>query len=269
MKCSVDLRKILKGAFHYEFLVFTSYITNFQNERKHFSSFSSNSRDVTMLKVLVLIFLATTVLGYPTFLGLIPNGFSVPNPCGPGTWNGVGHLAQGGAGPLNPFGMVSASQWEALDVLDQVLNVDDMEIKISFLSLVIMSDVTMLKVLVLVFLMTTVLGYSTFMSLIPNGFSVPNPCDDGIWYGVGHLAQGGTGPLNPFGLAFRNNGFQWNTTLCLADSDLDGISNGEELGDVGCEWTENNNAPLSAAVGHPGICEPVGSAKCAGSSFKC
>ena len=38
----------------------------------------------------------------------------------------------------------------------------------------------------------------------------------------------------------------------LADSDGDGRTNREELGDVGCRWTENNNAHLSAAVGHPG-----------------
>ncbi|GFR65714.1 dopamine beta hydroxylase-like protein precursor [Elysia marginata] len=127
----------------------------------------------------------------------------------------------------------------------------------------------MLKVLALTLLVSAVLAYPTYKPLIPNGFSVPNPCQQGIWQGVGHLAHLGAGPLNPFGEAFRNNGFKWDRTLCMMDSDNDGRTNGEELGDAACRWSETNPARLTAASGHPGICEPVGSAKCAGSNFRC
>jgi len=37
--------------------------------------------------------------------------------------------------------------------------------------------------------------------------------------------------LNPFGLAFKNNGSRWDRTLALARSDSDNCTNGFELGD--------------------------------------
>ena len=37
--------------------------------------------------------------------------------------------------------------------------------------------------------------------------------------------------VNPFGQAFKNNGFQWNTTLASRSSDGDNCTNGFELGD--------------------------------------
>ena len=50
--------------------------------------------------------------------------------------------------------------------------------------------------------------------------------------------------------------------LCEADSDGDGMSNGAELGDPQCVWVKGGPAPATAPTGHPGICEPVKSAKC-------
>jgi len=37
--------------------------------------------------------------------------------------------------------------------------------------------------------------------------------------------------LNPFGTAFKNNGFKWDATLAAQGSDGDNCSNGFELGD--------------------------------------
>jgi hypothetical protein len=37
--------------------------------------------------------------------------------------------------------------------------------------------------------------------------------------------------LNPFGTAFRDNGFRWDRTLALLRSDGDNCTNGFELGD--------------------------------------
>ncbi len=64
-------------------------------------------------------------------------------------------------------------------------------------------------------------------------------------------ADGGAGCperpcLNPFGTAFRANGTRWTTALALMDSDGDGYTNGEELGDPMGTWA------LGTAT--PGIC---------------
>jgi dopamine beta-monooxygenase len=42
----------------------------------------------------------------------------------------------------------------------------------------------------------------------------------------------------------------WTPELCRKDSDGDGKTNGEELGDPKCVW--NGNAPDGKAVSHPG-----------------
>ncbi|VDI61739.1 dopamine beta-monooxygenase [Mytilus galloprovincialis] len=49
----------------------------------------------------------------------------------------------------------------------------------------------------------------------------------------------------------------------MMDSDGDGRTNGEELGDPTCEWQQKNHTPLSKTVSHPGVCEPIGSPVCA------
>lgn len=50
---------------------------------------------------------------------------------------------------------------------------------------------------------------------------------------------------------FAAAGHQWTKALCGKDSDGDGRSNGEELGDPTCTWTSGAPAP-QAATGHPG-----------------
>ncbi|XP_069138144.1 dopamine beta-hydroxylase-like isoform X2 [Argopecten irradians] len=105
-------------------------------------------------------------------------------------------------------------------------------------------------------------GFSSFMSQIPNGDKVRDPCDGNTtWPGVGHEAMGGGGPRNPFGLDFYNNGKVWNATICQKDSDGDGMSNGAELGDPTCVWTPGST-PTNNPAGHPGLCEPWSDPKC-------
>ena len=42
--------------------------------------------------------------------------------------------------------------------------------------------------------------------------------------------------------------------MCEADSDGDGLTNGEELGDSKCQWSTNGHIPLSnLTVTHPCI----------------
>jgi len=99
---------------------------------------------------------------------------------------------------------------------------------------------------------------------IPNGASVPNPCvPNTTWPGVGHQASGGAGPRNPFGIAFEANGEVWGVALCQMDSDGDGKTNGQELGDPNCTWTKGSQPSRTSGLSHPGVCEPLGDPKCA------
>jgi dopamine beta-monooxygenase len=77
-------------------------------------------------------------------------------------------------------------------------------------------------------------AYPTFQSLIPNGENVM--VDGELWPTVGHLALDTTMGLNPFGVHFKEYGTTWTPELCRLDSDGDGRTNGEELGDPECVW---------------------------------
>ena len=60
---------------------------------------------------------------------------------------------------------------------------------------------------VFVYLVSMVTAYPRFQDDIPNGRSVPNPCDSsGTWGGVGHILVGGGGARNQFGLDFLKAG---------------------------------------------------------------
>ena len=73
-----------------------------------FQRYTHNMKTIIALSLAVASLCVSTVLGYPSYGGLIPNGRSVPSPCpAGGTWGGVGHNLQYGTGPLNPFGVVS------------------------------------------------------------------------------------------------------------------------------------------------------------------
>jgi len=103
---------------------------------------------------------------------------------------------------------------------------------------------------------------------IPNGYTVPNPGPQGgIWAGVGHENAAGGGELNPFGEDFATNGYLWTPELCQLDSDGDGRSNGEELGDPDCVWMEGDD-PDGPAMSHPGIVDDVQGASTVNSCAK-
>jgi hypothetical protein len=81
-----------------------------------------------------------------------------------------------------------------------------------------------------------------FVTLIPNANGP-----------LGHAGGVTGGPLNAFGEAFQAANLQWTPALCQHDSDGDGATNGEELGDPCCQWTPGSALPLTtAAVTHPG-----------------
>ncbi|XP_052100491.1 temptin-like [Mytilus californianus] len=113
-------------------------------------------------------------------------------------------------------------------------------------------------------------GRNYYQDRIPNGHFVPNPCGTSqYWNTVGHLNPAHHTHLkNIFGNEFRANGHVWNQVFCQMDSDKDGKSNGEELGDPNCTW-QPGQTPDGNAIGHPGICEPVGDARCSYQNFAC
>jgi len=117
----------------------------------------------------------------------------------------------------------------------------------------------------------------SFGTKIPNGDKVPCPSEDlgntdsgctdsGLCLGLGHPNCGGFQVedkdennqfvLSPFGEDWRANGFVWTRELCELDSDGDGFTNGQELGDPCCEWSAGYAVAMNSVEGfapsHPG-----------------
>jgi hypothetical protein len=89
-------------------------------------------------------------------------------------------------------------------------------------------------------------GYYKYVALIPNGGNVPDSPN------IGHLSEDGTTGLNDFGDAFATAGDAWTTALCQEDTDGDGYTNGQELGDPCCTWSSTNTAGLvTDGISHP------------------
>ncbi|XP_055898224.1 dopamine beta-hydroxylase-like [Biomphalaria glabrata] len=108
-------------------------------------------------------------------------------------------------------------------------------------------------------------SYSFFQDLIPNGHSVQHPCiPNTLFEGVGHTNRQGGGKTNAFGQDFADSGHQWTKALCLQDSDGDGRSNGEELGDPACVWSVGQVPSRTKDITHPGVCEPFHDSMCHG-----
>jgi dopamine beta-monooxygenase len=88
-------------------------------------------------------------------------------------------------------------------------------------------------------------GYPVFLESLPNGVEMNLG-------GIGHEKPRGGGKLNPFGLAFSQEGKRWTVELCEADSDGDGQSNGFELGDPQCIWVRGEIPDRTVGLSNPG-----------------
>ncbi|EGZ21611.1 hypothetical protein PHYSODRAFT_313717 [Phytophthora sojae] len=87
-----------------------------------------------------------------------------------------------------------------------------------------------------------------FVAMLPNGGNVPDTPAIGHPDGTGDSAA-----TNAFGDAFAEAGNKWTTELCMADTDGDGQTNGQELGDPCCEWDMDTNPVVqwTDGVSHP------------------
>jgi hypothetical protein len=96
-------------------------------------------------------------------------------------------------------------------------------------------------------------GRPSFVVRVPNGNRVAGVA------ALGHLNAAGGGATNDFGEAFEGAGTSWTTQLCQADTDGDGATNGEELGDPCCTWTASTGfdgsatSPAMQSPTHPGV----------------
>merc|ERR1719203_2485219 len=95
------------------------------------------------------------------------------------------------------------------------------------------------------------MGFPIYSSKIPNGDKVMR--DGSLWFGVGHESRSGGGVRNPFGLDFAAASHTWTAALCAKDSDGDGQSNGLELGDPDCIWSEGDVPARTSNISHPGF----------------
>jgi hypothetical protein len=106
-------------------------------------------------------------------------------------------------------------------------------------------------------------GHSHYQDSIPNGRHVPGvPGGPAAWHAVGHVAPNpashptyilGGFPRSSFGHDFAAAGHRWTRELCRRDSDDDGRSNGDELGDPHCVWRPGDTPTRSTNLSHPGL----------------
>ncbi|KAG3242623.1 hypothetical protein PI124_g12539 [Phytophthora idaei] len=91
-------------------------------------------------------------------------------------------------------------------------------------------------------------SYSMYAMRVPNGDKVPGVT------ALGHLDPVLAGPMNEFGMDMIDADFHWTKEFCMKDSDGDGQTNGQELGDPCCEFVFRKSLKVrwTEGVSHPG-----------------
>ena len=99
--------------------------------------------------------------------------------------------------------------------------------------------------------------YRYYLHRLPNPNLVPcslPDCSSEFQYcdSLGHSnCVYNQGNRNGFGNDFQSGSKMWTLDFCKKDSDGDGLTNGDELGDPCCEWNLGDT-PRSKNVSHPG-----------------
>lgn len=116
-----------------------------------------------------------------------------------------------------------------------------------------MSSVVLLTLTLFLLLCNPCYSRPQFKARIPNG-EAWSRMNSGIrCERLGHIKCIPGAKRNPFGLDFKAAGLRWTKELCQKDSDGDGLTNGEELGDPCCRWSEANPTSLRLTrLSHPG-----------------
>lgn len=95
---------------------------------------------------------------------------------------------------------------------------------------------------------------------IPNGDAYTRPGSGITCQYLNRVGCSATGALNAFGTDLAASG--WTKALCNKDSDNDGFTNGQELGDPCCLWTAGKPTKLrTTQLSHPGLATSTNSAK--------
>ena len=104
-------------------------------------------------------------------------------------------------------------------------------------------------------------AYQFYLNYLPNAEKVTvGSISIHRWHALGHELPDSTMPQlkrSDFGREFARAGYRWTEELCRADTDGDGLSNGEELGDPNCTWKYGEPHPPADTVSHPGVDERV------------
>ena len=93
------------------------------------------------------------------------------------------------------------------------------------------------------FLLEQVVAYPSYQPDVPYGVAFNSGGGKGT--ALGHKGGNAVGRRsNQFGVDYLSAGGNWLSGLCQADSDDDGFTNGEELGDPNCTWIRGQVPPL-------------------------
>eukprot|EP00122_Pirum_gemmata_P007940 Pgem_evm1s7304 len=109
-----------------------------------------------------------------------------------------------------------------------------------------MSQVTNVIFTLAALCITGIEGRGGYASNLPNGenilkFDKPR---------LGHENNADSpGGMSQFGKDFAAEAFIWTKDLCNKDSDNDGMTNGEELGDPLCKWNKDTNPDVERTTG--------------------
>lgn len=102
-----------------------------------------------------------------------------------------------------------------------------------------------------------------FPDRLPNGRASRDPASGLTCLFLGHNNCVPGAPRNQFGLDFAAANRLWTKELCEKDSDGDGLTNGQELGDPCCTWTPTTAGRATLCrtqLSHPGDASSTNSA---------